>query len=516
MRAAVCLLLAGGFAAAPARSPKLTVVLVAEQFRADWLDRYRADFGEGGLRRLLESGAAFRSCRFDYPTTWAAPGAATLATGTYPSEHGVVAEAWYDRERGETVEAVAPGDAASPAALIGSTFADELMLASGGRSRVVALGDRAAPTVLLAGRRPDACYWRGRLGEFRTSGYYRSGAADWVQDFNRERLPKPAGKRAWTAIDAEPGAPPLRTLDSKDFLRLYRASPFAVEDLFDLARAAVEAKQLGQRDYPDLLVLTFESSALLALETGAESPLMRDWVLRFDRSLAEFLEWLDPTVSLDELAVVFAATHGSPPSAEKARGAGLPSGRVSGRALAQAAQDRLALRFPPATFVEKFIYPFLYLSEGAMEGTRAEREARLRAAGEAALTIPGVAGYDSPEASSVSPQMQRRMARSRFPGRSGDLMVVYRPYWSEEFAGERGVSSGSPYRYDTDTPLLLFGRRFRQGVIERPADPRRLAPTLTSLLEVATPSSAVLPPMDEILLAPEAPAVGPPPPPAND
>src|SRR5256885_11303495 len=76
--------------------PKLVVVIVIDQFRADYLERYRDQFGEGGFRLFLDHGAYFTNCHYDYANTHTAPGHATLLTGAYSSGHGIMANEWWD------------------------------------------------------------------------------------------------------------------------------------------------------------------------------------------------------------------------------------------------------------------------------------------------------------------------------------------------------------------------------------------------------------------------------------
>src|ERR1700687_1266669 len=71
--------------------PRLIVVIVIDQFRGDYLERYREQFGEGGFRLFLDHGAYFSDCNYNYANTHTAPGHATLFTGTYTSGHGSVA-----------------------------------------------------------------------------------------------------------------------------------------------------------------------------------------------------------------------------------------------------------------------------------------------------------------------------------------------------------------------------------------------------------------------------------------
>src|SRR5712692_7447541 len=85
---------AARLAAVPPR-PKLFVLLVAEQFRSDYLSQFSGQFGPGGFRRLMEEGAFLPDCRMA-SSSFSATGLATIATGAYAEAHGIVAESWYD------------------------------------------------------------------------------------------------------------------------------------------------------------------------------------------------------------------------------------------------------------------------------------------------------------------------------------------------------------------------------------------------------------------------------------
>ena len=88
--------------------PKLIVIIVIDQFRGDYLERYRDQFGEGGFRLLLDHGAYFTDCNYDYANTRTAPGHATLGTGAYSNGHGILANEWWDPQKKRTVTSVVP------------------------------------------------------------------------------------------------------------------------------------------------------------------------------------------------------------------------------------------------------------------------------------------------------------------------------------------------------------------------------------------------------------------------
>ena len=103
---AVLFLPTAAFASAYNGRPKLVVVIVIDQFRGDYLERYRDQFGDSGFRLFLDRGAYFTDCNYDYANTRTAPGHATLFTGAYSNGHGIVANEWWDLKKKRMVTSV--------------------------------------------------------------------------------------------------------------------------------------------------------------------------------------------------------------------------------------------------------------------------------------------------------------------------------------------------------------------------------------------------------------------------
>src|SRR5271157_490359 len=76
--------------------PKLLVLVVLEQLRQDELDALAPNFRPAGFRRLMYGGAHFPDCR-NLASTFSSSSLATLATGAWPAQHGIVANSWFDR-----------------------------------------------------------------------------------------------------------------------------------------------------------------------------------------------------------------------------------------------------------------------------------------------------------------------------------------------------------------------------------------------------------------------------------
>src|SRR5262250_1531653 len=86
--------------------PKLVVIIVIDQFRGDYLERYHDQFVEGGFRLFLDRGAYFTDCEYDYANTRTAPGHATLLSGAYTNGHGILINEWWDQRKNRVVTSV--------------------------------------------------------------------------------------------------------------------------------------------------------------------------------------------------------------------------------------------------------------------------------------------------------------------------------------------------------------------------------------------------------------------------
>src|SRR6266576_4900600 len=99
MRVKACAVLIALLVIAPAAAepPKLAVLIVVDQMRADYVDHFQGDW-TAGLKRLVTKGAWFTRAAYPYLDTVTCAGHATIGTGAYPNTHGVFQNAWIDRQ----------------------------------------------------------------------------------------------------------------------------------------------------------------------------------------------------------------------------------------------------------------------------------------------------------------------------------------------------------------------------------------------------------------------------------
>jgi len=453
--------------------PKLLVLVVLEQVRRDYLDAVWGQLGSGGLRRLLDNGAYFPDCRH-LAASYTSSSLATLATGAWPAQHGIVADTWFDRAARKPVRA-------SSEALLATTLTAQIAAARDTRAYVISLDSVEA--ALFAGTSAASLFWMGEQGNFVARGV----APDWLGDYNRLKPLENLHNASWLAVGAPPGAPPLRTLSfdpvhPQEFLNLYKASPFAQSAQFEFLGELLGRERLGQGNTFDFVCLLAGSGALLGYETGASSPLMLQMMLQLDRHLEYLFGQLDRAPGAGSYDLVVAGAHGAPPEPPtNAR----PRMAVNGELLAQAIQQNLSAR--ASARVERYLYPFLYLDTSTLLVPEPARQG----AGRAALEQPAVAAYFTAGGEcSIHDEFQERFRNSFHPRRAGDVMLAYQPEYIEDYGFDRGISYGSLYNYDIQTPLCFYGPQFRPGVYESPVQSVDLAPTLARAAGVGPPSSS--------------------------
>ena len=356
--------------------PKLVVILVVDQFRADYLDRYRADLKGRGFRLFLDHGAYFEDCYYDYANTKTAPGHATLGTGSYTDGHGISSNEWWDLTRNKTrpvssveddryriLGAIHPGKepGASPLNLRASTVGDSLRLATAGQAKVfgISLKDRAA--ILPTGYSANGAYWiEPASGAFITSSYYMDALPDWVTTFN-------SGDRAAQA-EQEANNPGTRP-----FYEAVGSTPAGNAYELDFARALITGEQLGSHPVTDMLVISLSANDLVGHQFGPDSPQARQMVDSLDLQLDSFFSWLDKNVpgGLGNMWITLSADHGVAPVPGAAQALGMPAATIDMSKFVANLNDAMNAKFSPGEKVEYLLskqeLPYLSLNRPSFD-----------------------------------------------------------------------------------------------------------------------------------------------------
>jgi hypothetical protein len=494
---------------APGPDTRLVLLIAVDQFRYDYLTRFRSEYTDG-IKRLLTDGAVFTNANLEHYPTVTAIGHATMLSGATPSVSGIIGNDWFDRETGTTVTSVsdstvkplgsATGSAASPRRLLVSTVGDELKLASlaakgaPGAPKVfsVSLKDRSA--ILPVGRGADGAYWWDtQTGSFVTSTYYVGATPEWVVSFNDRKLADANAGASWTDLSAPSRS--LLKLPAERGAPLYEAiygSPYGNDLLLEFATELLRRERLGTRNATDLLSVSFSSNDAVGHTYGPDSPQVRDITIRTDRAIGRLLNEIDKTIGLGHTLIAFTADHGVARLPEVLSDSGLPGGRMTTAELFDPIQRALSARFGEGKWLLSTAGSSPYLNYDLIETLRLDPSEVRRVAAAAAAKVPHVARVYTRDqllrGEVPNDRIGSRILRGFNAQRSGDLEIILEPFWMRQ---AQGTTHGTPYNYDAHIPLILFGARIKPGEYSGQVALNDLAPTLATLTGVDIPAGSV-------------------------
>lgn len=530
----------GAFAETPPKV-KLVLQITVDGLRGDLLNRYGERFGEGGFRYLLERGTVFANAHYQHANTETIVGHTSLATGAFPSSHGMVGNVWLDRQSGELsyniedpehpilpsreeqtkVAQLDPAQRASrtkgrsPSAILTSTFSDELAVHSGRRAKIFAVAGKDRSAVSMAGHVGKAFWFSSDNGDYVTSSYYYNAYPEWVVKWNAKRLAASFSGKMWTllkrpseyllkAFDDRPYETdlqgygrtfphPFGKTDSNLFNTLIFVSPVGDQLTNDFAKTLILSEGLGLDNVPDYLSVGFSSVDAVNHFFGPSSLENEDIVLQLDRVLADLFDFVDKNVGLDRTLIVLSADHGMAEMPEFMTESGMQSGRITNEDVIRAANDSASRKFGINGVVKSFFRPYLYLKNDVI--LDAGKDSSIVAQG-IAKALTEMNGIALAVASSTLGTMQdtpllRQIRRNFHPSRSGDIYVVQEAYWFLFEKGPIAVMHGSPWRYDTYVPILFAGPGVSAQRVYRMVHPTDVAPTLSAYFGVKPPSSAI-------------------------
>jgi len=533
-------------AVADMEKPRLILQVTVDQLRGDLPTRILDRMGEGGFRYFLEEGIVYANAHHAHANTETIVGHATLATGAHPSAHGMIGNIWFDRGTGsltyniednryrlltagadvdddteiDPTQKAAGTDGRSPAAILVSTFGDELSITTAGKAKVFAVSVKDRGAVSFAGHAGKAFWFSKSAGEFVTSTFYYDKYPEWVTAFNKGDPTSRYDGASWELLqdrsnylygDRDDQAWELnlpgfgRTFpheygpaDGPGFTTFLTVSPAGDELTLEFAEALIQNEALGADSVTDYLSVSFSSTDYVGHLFGPSSLEAEDNLLRLDRTLSALLAYVDKVVGLDQTLVVLSADHGGPEAPGDLQQYGFEAGYVDPDSWEkEEAFAALKQRFGiDEELILQYAHPYLYLdreliaekglSMGEVEEAIAAELVKFDGVAFAVSSTAMVRGEfpDTP--------VLRSILNNYNPRRSGDIFVVFQPHWFiNDFDGLAvAATHGSPWRYDTFVPVYFAGSGIKSNKVYREIRTIDVAPTLAAVAGTKPPSGA--------------------------
>ncbi len=531
-------------ALAETEKPRLILQITVDQLRGDLPARFLNRMVEGGFRYFLEKGIVYGNAHHAHANTETIVGHATLATGAHPSAHGMIGNIWFDRGNGtltynieddryglltegadvdeaaeiDPTQKVAGTDGRSPAAMLVSTFGDELAIHTAGKAKVFGVSVKDRGAVSFAGHAGKAFWFSKSAGEFVTSRFYYDEYPEWVTAFNRADPTMRFADTSWELSQDRSGylygdrddqaweldmpsfgrtfPHPYGPRDGKGFTTFLTLSPAGDELTLEFAKALIDNEAIGEDAVTDFLSVSFSSTDYVGHLFGPSSLEAEDNLLRLDRTLAALLAHVDEKVGLEHTLVVLSADHGGPDAPGALEEYGFEASYVDPDSWEkEAGFTALKQRFGIGEeLIQQYSHPYLYLNRDLIKEKRLDLGEVEAAIAAELVKFEGVALAVSSTAMAHGELPDTPLLRSVLnnynPRRSGDIFIVFQPHWFiNDFDGLAVASThGSPWRYDTFVPVFFAGAGIKPEKVFREVHTIDVAPTLAAVAGTKPPS----------------------------
>jgi predicted AlkP superfamily pyrophosphatase or phosphodiesterase len=488
---------------------KLLLAITVDQFRYDYLTRFRGEYS-GGLARLLTQGAVFTNAFYEHTPTVTAVGHSTILSGASPALSGIVGNDWWDRATSKEVTSVSDPSlqtlgaperqASSPHRMLVSTVGDEIKMAAKGESRAIGISFKDRSAILPVGRMADAAYWfDNETGNFVSSTWYQKRMPGWVDGFNGKKVGEKYLGVEWKAGDVL-----LKKMPTKADTMFYsnmEASPFGNDLLEEFAEQTIENERLGSHAGVDLLSVSFSCNDYVGHAEGPDSPHAHDMSVRTDKMLAKLFAFLDRKIGMKNVLVAFTADHGVAPVPEVNTARKMPGGRLKDKDIGTAIEAALSAKYGAGKWLaNEKSQSVPYLNYDLMAARRLDAAEVRRVAADAVRKLPHIARVYTKDqliaGIPITDFVARRVQNGYYAGRGPDLVVIPEPYY---MYAAKGTTHGAPFHYDAQVPVILMGAGVKAGRYHRAAAVNDIAPTVATLLDVAIPSGSMGRVLDECL-----------------
>jgi len=499
------------------KSPKLIVEVVVEHLRYEMIERYWNAIGNNGIKRLVRSGMVFDHMQYRLAHVSNASGMATLATGFWPRDHGIIGDSWYDPLTrmqkfacGQNPYEVFHAEHThfTPSMLLQPTVGDMLKLQSHGRSKLMGISMNPVTAILGTGRSADLALWLNpRSGRWITNTYYRDSVVSWLEDFHDKKFHDLYTKRSWTTYYSpetytasmadnnayELGIPGYRNTfpyemsflkQRSESYKYLRVAPFGNTYTKDIALTAIMREELGKDEFPDFLVLGFSSMSYASNYFHAHSLEIEDLFVRLDKDIAHLLQFIDQRFEPGEVIVVFTADRGMPESSLYLADLGWSVGTFEGKKAQALLDTYLDLLYEKGDWLIGFSNQQYYLNQQMIDQTKVSIEQVQQQAADFLAQFEGVAA--------AYPLNTRALNKGAdfntlHPYRSGDIFVELLPGWTD--GSDRFLVRGQKSSFNNHVPFVIWGLGKPAQRIYEPYGMDQVAPSLSRLLGLPLPGN---------------------------
>ena len=497
--------------AKPEKSPKLVVGIVVDQLDEECLEKLLPIMGTEGLKRLWTDGYNRTNATFDYDDMDRASAVASIHTGASPFQHGIVASRWMNPKTllpsspldDGNYKGINTVEMSSPKRLLSTNLADEMKLGSGSRSKVCSIAIERDAAILAGGHDPDVVLWMNtENGRWSSSEYYGE-LPEWVVASNDS---------TWFFQEWTPSLPISSYLPISDQERLrpffyllrkgnigdYLTTPYANDQITQMALASLDEMDLGDDEYTDLLALTYYAGNFRHTPNTVWSLEQQDIYVRLDQTIAELINAVTAKVGLDNVLFFLTSTGYLENAAPELGGTRIPTGQVSMEKATALLSLYLSAKYGTGNWIRTFYHNHIYLNHDLIEESGIALHEILESCVDLLVQVTGIRSVlIMRDLMSTVPDIEAVRKRNGLNAAwSGDIIIDAIPGWGISDEKDGTVLYRKPVA--KPVPMILYGNGIRAEVNHEPISVSVLAPTISLITRNDSPNACAAVPLKNL------------------
>lgn len=502
--------IAGAFAQERPSVPRLVVGITIDKLRSDYLQAFAPLYGDEGFKKLLNEGQVYTNVQYPFTGIDRASAITTLATGTTPYNHGIIAEQWLDRKSLHTIFCVDDqnfkgfntNDCSSAKNIRVSTIGDELKVASNGKAHVYSIAPNREAAVLAAGHAADWAMWIDtNTGKWAGTTYFGKEPL-WLNNVvnnNTSRIPglkwTPTYTLNYNYYLASEQKEFNRIFKGESAIRQYKNSALVNADITAAAKQCIYSNDVATDITTDYLSLCYYAGNFDSKSISETTTELQDTYIRLDLEIAELLKTIDKTIGLDKTLIYITSTgYDDTPNDELSK-FNIPSGTFAINRCAALLNMYLVAIYGQGKYVEAYFGNQIYLNHSLLEQKHIKLNEVLDCCNDFLFQFQGVRDVFTSQRiiqGALTPGI-KEIHEGFNTNCSGDIMIHVEPGWTlvNEDSGSKQMQRDSFLEF----PLIFFGYGLKAETIKTPVTTDCIAPTIAHHIRIRAPNACKTAPL---------------------
>lgn len=490
------------------QAPRLVVSIIVDQLRTDYMQAFAPLYGENGFNKLLRQGLVYQNGYYPFAPVDRASATAAISSGTTPYYNGIVGKRWLNKETLRPLfcvddpkfQGIFTNDKSSAANIKVSTMADELKMASLGKSIIYSIAPERDAAILLAGHSADGAIWiDDETGYWCSSSYYKLPITNWLSDYNRTNAILTEKNCVWQPYSKQSGSisyfmgsgmqkPFSHKFSGEDRYRKFKTSGLINEEITNLATKCMTTAAMGIDPATDVLYVTYYAGKFNHKALTECQMELQDTYLRLDIEIGRLIANIQQKLGSENVLFVLTGTGYCEEENSDYNSYNVPTGTFYINRATSLLNMYFGALWGQDNYVDTSFGQQIYLNHKLLEKKRISLGDATQRAQEFLMQMSGVRNVYTAQQLQQSSNDNFIKTRNLFNTENcGDIFIEIAPGWRQvnEDSMESSVYNASCVQF----PVIFLSANIKGETITLPTSVDRIAPTISRAIRIRAPNA---------------------------